>query len=144
MLDRERIVGKLAELDGYLEELRSVAPARFEDYRLPQRRRATERLLQISVEAVLEICHLLVSGLRLGIPAEENDLIDKLAHAGVVTEAHARTLKEMRGFRNILVHKYGTVDDEIVFRAATSRIGDFDRFRAATLEALKRSEEPSG
>ncbi|MGH7860411.1 MAG: type VII toxin-antitoxin system HepT family RNase toxin, partial [Candidatus Binatia bacterium] len=110
MVDRERILGKLAELEGYLQELRSVAPDRFEDYHSSQKKRSCERLLQIAVEAVIDVCHLLVTGLRLGLPAEENDLFDKLARAGVITEDLTETLKRMKGFRNILVHEYGAVD----------------------------------
>ncbi|GEM_PF-4291836 len=32
MVDRERILAKLDELNGYLEELRRIAPSRFEVY----------------------------------------------------------------------------------------------------------------
>jgi uncharacterized protein YutE (UPF0331/DUF86 family) len=138
VLDRERVLTKLAELEGYLRELRSVAPGRFEDYHTPEKKRSCERLLQISVEAVIDVCHLFVTGLRLGLPSEENDLFEKLARAGVLTAERAETLKRMKGFRNILVHEYGAVDDEIVFRAATSDLDDFDRFRKEILDALSR------
>jgi uncharacterized protein YutE (UPF0331/DUF86 family) len=33
VIDRERILAKLDELEGYLGELRSIAPDRFEEYR---------------------------------------------------------------------------------------------------------------
>lgn len=138
MVDRERVLGKLAELEGYLRELRAVAPERFEDYGSTQTRRSCERLLQIAVEAVIDVCHLFVTGLRLGLPSEENDLFEKLERAGVIGTALAETLKRMKGFRNILVHEYGGVDDEIVFRAATSDVGDFERFRKEIVEALDR------
>ena len=45
----------------------------------------------------------------------------------------------MRGFRNILVHLYGTVDERIVFEVATSRLEDFARFRREVLAALPES-----
>lgn len=32
MVDRDRLLAKLDELDGYLAELRSIVPDRFEDY----------------------------------------------------------------------------------------------------------------
>ncbi len=43
----------------------------------------------------------------------------------------------MRGFRNILVHEYGVIDERIVFAAATSRFEDFSRFREQILAALR-------
>ena len=69
MLDRERIMAKIDVLDGYLRELRTIAPANFEEYATIEKRRACERLLQVSIECVIDISSLLVTGLRLGLPA---------------------------------------------------------------------------
>ncbi|MBI3301693.1 MAG: DUF86 domain-containing protein [Deltaproteobacteria bacterium] len=49
-----------------------------------------------------------------------------------------RTIKERKGFRNILVHEYGHVDDAIVYQVATTELGDFADFKKEVLEALKR------
>lgn len=57
-LDRERTLGKLDELEGYLKELRSIAPRAPEDYRGIEKRRACERLLQIAVECAIDVCNL--------------------------------------------------------------------------------------
>ena len=77
MIDRERILAKLDELDTYLRELRSVVPASFNDYLAVEKRRSCERLLQVSIEAVIDTCALLVTGLRLGLPADEDDLFEQ-------------------------------------------------------------------
>ena len=61
MIDRERILGKVAELDSYLSELRQILPKSFDEYvRSIEKRRACERLLQIAVEAAIDICAMLV------------------------------------------------------------------------------------
>src|SRR5262249_40164431 len=136
LIDRERVLARLSELEGYLQELRAIAPASFEEFLRTEKKRACERLLQIAVEAVIDICHLLVVGMRLGLPSEENDLIVKLERAGILSADVSAILKKMRGFRNILVHEYGEVNDRIVFAAATSDFEDFDRFRREVLAAL--------
>jgi hypothetical protein len=59
-------------------------------------------LLQISVEVVIDTCALLVTGLRLGLPAEEDDLFETLGRRGVVSAAMAETLRRMKGLRNLL------------------------------------------
>lgn len=64
MVDRDRVLARLDEVDGDLRELRAVAPERFEDYQRTEKRRSCERLIQVSVEAVIDICALLVAGLR--------------------------------------------------------------------------------
>jgi Uncharacterized conserved protein, COG2445 len=139
VIDRERILGKVAELDSYLSELRQILPKSFDEYvRSIEKRRACERLLQIAVEAVIDICAMLVQGLRLGLPAEEDDVFEKLAQHGVLSQKMVETLRRMKGFRNILVHEYGRVDDRIVFDVAVNRLGDFEDFKREVLAALQK------
>lgn len=141
MVDRERILGKMAELDGYLNELRQILPQSFDEdeyVRSIEKRRACERLLQIAVEAVIDICAMLVQGLRLGLPAEEDDVFEKLAQHGVLSQKMVETLRRMKGFRKILVHEYGRVDDRIVFDVAVNRLGDFEDFKREVLVALQK------
>lgn len=139
MIDRERILGKVAELDSYLSELRQILPKSFDEYvRSIEKRRACERLLQIAVEAAIDICAMLVQGLRLGLPAEEDDVFEKLAQHGVLSQKMVETLRRMEGFRNILVHEYGRVDDRIVFDVAVNRLGDFEDFKREVLAALQK------
>lgn len=133
MIDRERLLAKLDELDGYLQELRSIAPDRFEQYRVVEKKRACERLLQVSVESVIDVCALLVAGLRLGLPGEEDDLFEKLLRHGVISSSTAVVLKHMKGLRNLLVHEYGRIN---VFETVRHRLGDFDAFRREILGFL--------
>lgn len=143
MLDRERILSRLGELDGYLRELGQVAPESFEAYQSVATRRACERLLQVAIESVIDTCALVVSGLSLGVPGDEEDLITKLENADVLSTSTAETVRSMKGFRNILVHQYGRVDDRIVYEKARSGLADFERFKAEVIEALDASK-PDG
>ncbi|MBK8870664.1 MAG: DUF86 domain-containing protein [Elusimicrobia bacterium] len=138
MVDRDRVLTKIDELDGYLRELREIAPLNYRDFQETAIKRACERLLQISVETVLDICHLFVMGHRLGLPAQELDLFEKLDKAGHITPALKRLLKDMRGFRNILVHKYAEVDDALVYKTIQRRLGDFELFKREVLKDLKK------
>lgn len=138
MVDRERVLARLDDLDGFLRELRSIAPASFEDYLKTEKRRACERLVQVAVEALIDVCGLLVSGLRLGIPAEEDDLFERLTRADVLSGTTAQTLRRMKGLRNLLVHEYGRVSDRIVFETIRDRLGDFDTCKREILDYLGR------
>ena len=136
-LDRERILAKIDQLDTYSAELQEIAPKSFAEYQRVEKKRACERLLQVSIEVVIDICNLLVSGLRLGLPAEEQDLFRKLLKADVLSKGMGEKLREMRGFRNILVHKYAQVDDRLVYEAVKTRLGDLALFRREVLAYLK-------
>lgn len=136
MVDRERILAKVDELDGYLNELRQVLPESFEAYQRIEKRRSCERLLQIAIECTIDICALVVTGLRLGLPAEESDLFDKLEKAGVVSASVRASLRQMRGMRNILVHEYGRVDDRIVYEVVSGKLDDFETFKREILRTV--------
>jgi len=138
MLDRERVLAKMDQLEGYLRELHQIVPKDFVTYQKKvEKRRACERLLQISVEAVIDVCRLLVIGLRLGIPSEEDDLFEKLKIAGIISPQVEEKLKEMKGFRNILVHEYTRMDDKIVYQVARTKLGDFEAFKQEILRYLQ-------
>ncbi len=142
MLDRERILSKVSELKGYLEKLKEIIPKNLEEYEQSElNRRACERLLQISIECVLDICDIIFSGLKLGVPASEEDIIEKLNRAKVITDGTTDKLKEMKRMRNVLVHSYPYVDDEKIFRSLTKEIKDFDIFVNEVLNYLKKKEK---
>ena len=138
MIDRERVLARIDALDGYLSELEQILPASLEGYQRVETRRACERLLQISIECVIDVCGLLVTGLRLGLPGEEDDLFEKLTQTGLIPSTLGDRLRRMKGLRNILVHEYGRVDDRLVYEAMTSGLGDFETFKDVVLQALRK------
>jgi len=46
--------------------------------------------------------------------------------------------QNMASFRNMLVHHYESVEDEVVFGIFKNRLGDFDLFRESILEYLEK------
>lgn len=137
-MDRERILAKIDELDGYLGEIHQIMPTSFEEYQKIEKRRACERLLQISIECIIDICSLIVTGLRLGLPGEEDDLFEKLEAAGIIPSSMKETLRMMKGFRNILVHEYSRVNDRIVYEALRNRLDDFKFFKQLILQTINQ------
>lgn len=142
MIDHAHVLARLDDPGALLRELRSVAPARVHEYLAVEKRRACERLLEICVQAVVDVCALLVSGFRLGVPAEEEDLFEKLIRHGALSASTAETRRRMKGLRNLLVHGYGRVNDEIVFEAIRDRLGDFEVFKREVLAFLRGSSGP--
>lgn len=136
VIDRERILIRIDHLQQYLRDLRTITPPTFEAYQGVEKRRACERLLQLAIEAMTDISGMLVTGLRLGLPAEEFDTFEKLREAGIITPETVATLRRMRGFRNILIHEYIQVDDRIVYQMASGHLGDFEVFIREVLEYL--------
>lgn len=136
MLDKERIMSKVAELDSFLGELKQVSPATFDQYQAVEKKRSCERLLQLCIECIIDVCKMLVSGLKLGLPSDENDLFNKLHAKRIISKEMAKTLREMRGFRNILIHEYAAVDDELVYSYVKTNVKDFEEFKAQIFAAI--------
>jgi len=80
---------------------------------------------------------LLVTGLRLGLPGEEDDLFEKLAGRAVISRQMGATLRRMKGLRNILVHEYGRLDDALVFEMIQTRLEDFAAFKREVIAFLR-------
>ncbi len=138
MIDKERILIKIDEMMGYLEELKGIKPNKISRYKGSiEKRRACERLLQITIECVIDICTIIVKDLKLGIPEDETGMFEKIRKKGIISEKTKKNLEDMKGFRNILVHKYGAVHDGIVFENL-SRISDFIKFKNEIIGFLKK------
>lgn len=66
--------------------------------------------------------------MRLGLPSNKDDLFEKLRRRNIITDETRDKLRTMRGFRNILAHRYGETDDEIVYDSL-GKLDDFKAFR---------------
>ena len=125
---KERILAKLDELDLYMSELREIMPKSYEEYiNSIEKKRSCERLLHISIECVIDICALLAKEINAGIPSGEEDMFAKLEKKGAITTEMKDILKRMKGFRNVLVHRYEDVDDELVYENL-NRLDEFRKF----------------
>ena len=136
-MDKERILVNIDRLDRYLNELKDIMPENYTTFQKIEKKRACERLLQVSIESVLDICAQMVIELRLGLPSEEDDIFEKLEQAEIISSATRETLKRMKGFRNILVHEYGHIDDRLVYDVLKNNMEDYYSIRKEIITALK-------
>ena len=113
MTDPELVAKRLAIVETCVRELRELAhpPAIPTDVR---EARFVEHTLQIAIQAALDTASHIVSDERLGEPRTNRGLFDLLERAGWIEPVLAGALRDMAGFRNILVHGYDTVDLTIV------------------------------
>jgi len=136
-MDKERILAKLDEMEQYLCELEEIAPDNVEEYRASvEKKRAVERLLQITIESVMDTCAILVKELKLGLPSAEDEFLEKLK-GRVLEPATVENLRGMKNFRNVLVHGYAKIEDERVFEILEDRLKDFEDFKTQVLKFLK-------
>jgi uncharacterized protein YutE (UPF0331/DUF86 family) len=128
--DSDLVAQKLAEVETYLHELRTLARL---DRLLTdlKEQRFVCHTLQLAVQAVLDVASHIVSDERLGEPANLRELFVLLAQAGWIEREQVPSLQKMAGFRNLLVHEYGRIDLGIVRDVVENRLEDLESFVAA-------------
>jgi uncharacterized protein YutE (UPF0331/DUF86 family) len=130
MIDSDLVAKKLALIETCVEQLRTMA--RPEALRTDVReQRFVEHTLQIAIQAALDVASHIVSDERLGEPETNRELFDLLVRGGRLPAALATSLRDMAGFRNVLVHGYQDVDLGIVEDILTHHLGDLVAFVAS-------------
>lgn len=127
MTDPDLVAKKLALVESCVRDLRALSRPE-EIGRDVREERFVEHTLQIAVQAALDVASHVVSDESLGEPRTNRELFDLLATAGTIDAGLAATLRNMAGFRNILVHGYGDVDLGIVRDIVENRLGDLLTF----------------
>ncbi|HLC52378.1 MAG TPA: DUF86 domain-containing protein [Candidatus Nanoarchaeia archaeon] len=137
---KDRILIKLDEMNQYLEELDKILPDEFIDYQTNLTvRRACEKTIELAIETVIDVISIIIAGKKLGIPNDEDSLISLVEKNKIISSSLAKKLMEMKGFRNILVHKYGDIDDQRVYEYLKEEIVDFNTFNKEINLFLKKS-----
>lgn len=96
---------------------------------------------EYAIESVFDICAILNADLRLGVPGTDENILDNLVQHGVLASATRQNLKAMKGFRNIVVHRYGAIDDALAFSILEEHIGDFALFRQEVEHFLQSAND---
>ncbi|NVM37900.1 MAG: DUF86 domain-containing protein [Candidatus Lokiarchaeota archaeon] len=96
--------------------------------------------VETSIQEVISICSVINTDLKLGIPSNRDDIIISLINNNIISKNIGEKVKEMKGFRNFLVHRYGRIDDEVAFKDIKKGLLDFGLFKKEILKYLKKYE----
>lgn len=130
MTDPDLLAKKLALVESCVADLRRLARPSELAHDLREER-FVEHTLQLAIQAALDVASHIVSDRRLGEPRTNRELFDLLERDGWIPAPLTATLRNMVGFRNVLVHGYDTVDLAIVRDVLEHRLDDLLQFVAA-------------
>lgn len=71
-------------------------------------------------------------------PTGYTDTFSVLKENSIIEADLGDSMEKMAKFRNIVVHQYEGVDAEIVITILSKRLKDFDRYKDAILEYIKK------
>ncbi len=99
-------------------------------------KKGIERSLQVCVEALVDIAHRIISLEATPPCSTAGKALDAIKSLGVI--ANASEYKPMVQFRNIVVHRYENVDNEIIVGILKRHLDDFDKYINEVLRYAER------
>lgn len=143
-----RIEGKISEIENFIEFLIERMPKSSEEYKINLEKKAfCERYVEKIAEAVVDLAFLifkeeLVKDKNIKIPQSDSEVFEILRDKSIITLELCKNLVEFKGMRNWLAHKYGEINDKIIFNAISEELPkDIKEFLDAADEYRKKPKE---
>ncbi|MBI4223497.1 MAG: DUF86 domain-containing protein [Deltaproteobacteria bacterium] len=138
-LDQESIQFKVNRIRKNLGELEKMGKLSYHAYiREEHNKYVAERLLQVSIEAVLDIGSHIIAEEGLGEPLEYRDVFKILCQAKILPKAKLENFQNMVGLRNRIVHLYETIDHRLIHRFLRKDLDDFEAYLRMAVRYLKK------
>ena len=139
MVDQKLILRKLSALEEYfnqIEEYKSITTDQYiNDWKS---QRIIERTLQMMVEICIDISGHIIADKKCRVPTSYADSFSVLADTGIVDKILSQSLEKMAKFRNVVIHDYDRVDENIVVGILRENLDDFSKFKDAIVSFIKQ------
>ena len=125
---REDIIkNKIKEILESLELINDNFPASFDEFQnLGIVKDGIYKRIEYAIENLIDIFYIINADLELGIPEDDSSMIDNLEHKNIISISVRNLMKNMKGFRNVVVHRYGKIDDKLAYTFIKENMGDFE------------------
>ena len=145
MLRKNLIKHKIEEMIINIKIVENNLPRTFNEFKdLGLIKDGIYKRIENSIEKIIDICNILNTDLGLKIPSSEDDIIKNLEEKKIFSEKVIAKINEMKGFRNVLVHKYNSIDDENAFHSIKQALVDFNLFNEEVNWFLTRYRNRKG
>lgn len=125
MVDEVRVLRLLRSVSDDLAVLRAESAADATRRADPLWLRGVKYTFVTAIEACIDVAHHVCATQGWGPPRDNGDALRLLGAHAVLTEDLAARMRRATGFRNVLVHDYTAIDDDVVL----ARLADPDDLR---------------
>ena len=130
MVDEEIVVAKLRYINDYTNDLKEMRGLSKEEYMADiVTQRAVERTFMTLIQACIDLAQHIRAAEGLSPSGTAKREIEALGNAAVLSSETTEKIKEAVGFRNILTHRYGDVNHDVVYRVLHSDLHWFEQFQ---------------
>ena len=134
-----KIQQKIKEIEESLQLIEEGLQVYLEEFRASKLLKdGIYKRLEFCIQNVIDILALIYSAKNLGVPSTLDDIFEGLRRNKALPPKIIILAEKMKGLRNILIHKYGKIDDEIVYELLQEDLDDFEEIITAIEEYLKK------
>jgi uncharacterized protein YutE (UPF0331/DUF86 family) len=92
---------------------------------------AIERCLQLSAQAMADIGSHLIAQSGWAVPNTYSEIISVLSNKKILSKSLANKIESFMGLRNILVHSYLEIDEELLYNEIKENVEELLNFNKA-------------
>lgn len=130
MLDKEFIKSKINFIQNDLEDL-----SRFKSFSLQEivsdsfKHMVVERIFEKVIGDALDINqHIIAESKKIEVPNDYKETFLALAKLKILPEKFSEEISKSAGLRNILVHQYRTLNENLFYKSIKSCLNDYARY----------------
>lgn len=137
MTNPDVIKERLREIDENLKilaELKELDKEKFKSD--PKIFKLAEHCLQISIQALLDICQYIIASNNWRRPRDNREVIGIIAANNIIPQDFAKRILPMAGLRNLLIHEYFEINLDKIYQHL-QKIDDFRTFQRHIIKYLE-------
>jgi len=139
MVDPEVVVDKLRHINEYTNDLKRIRGLSKDDYVddiITQR--AVERTFMNLIQSCIDLAQHVRASENLTPSGTAKQEIEALGNAGIVSSDTQEKMREAVGFRNVLAHRYGDVNHDIVYDILHDDLCWFEQFQQEVAQWFRK------
>ena len=140
MVDPQTVHTLLQTLSEYTEDLRTYHQLSHDEVVADRNYQSMIRYaLQTAIQCVIDIANHLLIGGDLEQPSDSRSAMLGLGRHSILSQNFAQELAGMSGLRNVIVNRYMTVDDELIYQFLQRCVTDLETFRQHIVDYLQEN-----
>jgi uncharacterized protein YutE (UPF0331/DUF86 family) len=138
MVDEEVVATKLERIHEYTNDLAEMRGIPKEEYVSDVvLQRAVERTLMNLIQSCIDLAQHVRAANGMSAGGTAKDEIQALGELEIISRDTQQKIEEAVGFRNVLAHRYGEVDHDVVYEVLHEDLHWFKRFQQEVAQWLR-------
>jgi len=134
MIDSDVIIAKVDYIQRCLKRIKDVTELKPDKLENLDTQDIVVLNLQRGIQASIDLAAHIIAEEGWGVPRELREHFDLLHKNNLIDQELTTKLRNMVGFRNIAIHEYQKIDEEILKSIITTNLKDFEVFYRTILK----------